>query len=156
MGKRVSWTVMAAIAAVAVSTAGGCHKDDDDDVPAPAPGPPGPVSYMNDVWPILQTKCASCHNPGGVAAFVGMNFSTAGTAYASLVNTATSPLTGVPSSTCVGRMRVVPSDGVASFLFEKVNTDTPQCGTRMPQGGPPLSTVEQMTLMDWIDQGANP
>ena len=155
MGKRISWGFIATFATVLILFVAGCHKDDDDDAPAPSPVP-GPVSYMIDVWPILQARCASCHNPGGIAAFVGMNFTTAGTAYSSLVNSATSPPTGVPSSTCIGRLRVVPSDGVTSFLFEKINTDTPQCGTRMPQGGAPLSTAEQVAIMDWIDQGASP
>jgi hypothetical protein len=43
-------------------------------------------------------------------------------------------LVGVPSQLCAGRTLVIPGDPAASFLLEKLTTDAPECGLRMPVG----------------------
>jgi hypothetical protein len=50
--------------------------------------------------------------------------------------------------------RVVPFSADSSLLFRKVNCNSPDVGSRMPQGRPSLSLDEQRLIRDWINQGA--
>jgi hypothetical protein len=50
------------------------------------------------------------------------------------------------------KKRLVPGD-VSSFLIEKVSSDTPSCGTRMPTGVP-LAEQEIAALRQWVADGA--
>ena len=49
---------------------------------------------------------------------------------------------------------VVPGDSASSLLFQKVSTDNPPVGLRMPRFAPPLSESEIDLIREWIDQGA--
>jgi hypothetical protein len=59
-----------------------------------------------------------------------------------------SRLVNVLSATCDGQIRVVPGQPDQSFLFAKVSSATPACGTRMPPSGLPDS--EQACIEGWI------
>ena len=96
-------------------------------------GPPDsgmPVSFMNDIQPIFDARCGSCHSWG----------------YANTVNAATS---------CggAGSVRISPNSLVNSRLYGKV-AGAPACGNSMPPGGPPLTQAQLDLLSDWILQGA--
>jgi hypothetical protein len=43
-----------------------------------------------------------------------------------------------------------------SILYSKVSTAMPVCGQPMPFYQAPLSTMDQTTIKNWIDQGAKP
>ncbi len=108
------------------------------------------VSFMNDVWPIVQAQCQSCHTQGiGVQQVPDMILSSPAETYASWVGVA---------ATCpslpAGTLRVQPGDHFSSFVWQKVSMDVPPCGARMPLSAPPLSSLEQQTIQNWIDQGA--
>jgi hypothetical protein len=61
-------------------------------------------------------------------------------------------LVEVPSSES-GRPLVVPGDPEASFLFEKITSDTPSHGARMPLGQP-LDAKDVESIRAWIVGGA--
>jgi len=65
--------------------------------------------------------------------------------YANLVN---KPATEVP-----GRMRVVPGDAEASYLYEKLTRPRPAMGTQMPPGQP-LDVDKVELVRAWIAAGA--
>lgn len=52
------------------------------------------------------------------------------------------------------KMRVVPGDPDASFFFEKIISDTPTTGRRMPIASPPLPDEEIEMIREWIVSGA--
>jgi hypothetical protein len=108
------------------------------------------VSFSNDVWPIVQAQCQTCHTSGAGAQEVpDMNLSSPAATYASWV--------GVPSA-CPDLggnvLRVVAGNHLSSFVWKKISMDNPGCGVRMPQGGPPMSLQDQQTIQNWIDLGA--
>jgi hypothetical protein len=108
------------------------------------------VSFLRDVWPIVQVHCQTCHTQGpGAKQVPDMILSSAAATYASWVNIA---------ATCPdlppGTIRVRPTNSLASFLWQKISMDVPPCGARMPMNAPPLSTLEQQTIQSWIDLGA--
>jgi hypothetical protein len=49
---------------------------------------------------------------------------------------------------------VVPGNSASSPLYTKT-TSTPPFGARMPFGQTALSSVDQLKIRDWIDEGAN-
>lgn len=49
---------------------------------------------------------------------------------------------------------VVPGDAAASPLMDKISSDDPENGVRMPSGGPPLSDDEIALIRNWINNGA--
>jgi hypothetical protein len=49
---------------------------------------------------------------------------------------------------------VVPGDPDGSFLIEKLTSDSPRAGVRMPQDRPPLDEVEIELIRTWIAEGA--
>ena len=69
----------------------------------------------------------------------------AATGFASLVNT--------PSSQ-TALLRVAPGDPEASYLIHKVDGRAGIVGSRMPQGGPFLSTEQIDVIRSWITAGA--
>jgi len=107
-----------------------------------APVPPAPVSLANDVQPIFDAGCVSCHGPGSRSGDLDLSD---GTSRASLVNV---DAFGYP-----GRKRVVPGDAIASVLWHKL-AGTGQAGDTMPPGGAPLDTALVSLVRRWIDQGA--
>jgi hypothetical protein len=115
-----------------------------------ASGPGGPATTLSldrDLQPLFTAQCAfvGCH--AGAAPQAGQDLS-AGNAYESLVN--------VESTQVAGVQRVLPGDPDASFLLEKVSSDQPRVGSRMPLAGSPLSEDEIDMIREWIRQGALP
>lgn len=103
------------------------------------------VSFANDVMPLFA-GCAgnSCH--GGVRPQAELDLSSAGVAWADLVN--------VPASECGSRLRVAPGDASGSYLVAKL-TGVGMCsGSVMPKGDPPLSSSEIELIRAWIGTGA--
>lgn len=88
------------------------------------------VSYTNDVAPILDSRCASCH--GGQRTESGFNL----TNYASLMK---------------GGRRgaaIVPDNSSGSLLVKLISSG------QMPQRGPAVTPAQLQTISNWIDQGA--
>jgi hypothetical protein len=104
------------------------------------------VSFSADIQPIFSRSCAraGCHIGGNPQAGLDL---TSGAAYDEIVD--------VDASGYLGK-RVAPGDPDASVLYRKILSDSSNSGfgTRMPQGGPYLSDVEQVTLRIWIAEGA--
>lgn len=50
--------------------------------------------------------------------------------------------------------RVIPNYAYASVLFDKVNCQFPEVGSRMPYQMPPLTLQQQALIYDWIASGA--
>jgi len=107
----------------------------------------GEVSFSRDVLPIFESRCERCHQPGGRALRGGVTLDLrADQAYAQLVNQ--------PSATDEERILVVPSDVQKSYLYEKISSDSPAEGERMPAEGEPLTEKELATIRAWIEAGA--
>lgn len=59
-------------------------------------------------------------------------------------------LVGVGSETCAGWKRVVPGSLDASFLWNKLTSDEPACGERMPWGYERLPEHALDCVRNWI------
>ena len=99
-----------------------------------------PFDYATQVVPIFESACLSCH---GAAALGGLSLDS----YDDLV--AGGDVVAGGSATMM-----VPCDPDTSFLYDKVMTDTPSAGARMPLGGA-LSETEIEIIRLWIEQGAS-
>jgi hypothetical protein len=102
-------------------------------------GRPSPVSFQNDVVPLIG-HCGSelCH--GGIVATTWP--------YSSLVGVATNECSD-------GRVLVQPHDAANSYLIQKLAGVDMCMGMRMPKLGTPFDATQIQTLVDWICQGAN-
>jgi hypothetical protein len=60
-------------------------------------------------------------------------------------------LVGVPSRVCEDRLLIDPSDPSRDFLVEKLEP-LPQCGSRMPLIGKPLSAEQVTCIREWVKQ----
>lgn len=118
----------------------------DDDMPNNDDPMSRVVSFSNDIQPILNQTCAICHSEGGFADRQGINVRlTVDESFATTVNQQS-----VQDETLTV---IVPGDAEASLLFQKISSDDPPVGARMPLGG--MLTDDQIALIrDWIDQGA--
>ena len=102
--------------------------------------PPAKLSEVErEVW---KASCifSSCHQGVGAS-----GLSLEGKTYAKLVN--------VDAKDARGRKLIVTKDLQASYLYEKLTTNAPQTGTRMPQG----AVIDQQALemvKSWIENGA--
>jgi WD40 repeat protein len=97
--------------------------------------PPAPVSFRNDVAPILVKHCVGCHS--SKKAESGLNMAT----FALLRKGGKS----------VGAEILEPGDADASVLIEMVG---PEGQPRMPYKLPPLPDADIQTLVQWVKQGA--
>jgi hypothetical protein len=97
-----------------------------------------PVSFSNQIQPIFNAQCTSCHGGNG-----GLSI-TASVSYTNLVNVNA-------QSSCTSLKRVLPHDAANSVLYKKVSGTT--CGSQMPQGST-LNSGEIAFIRDWINQGA--
>lgn len=96
------------------------------------------VSYTLDVYPILQSRCASCHKPGGEGyQKSGLDLST---------------YSGLMAGTKHGPI-VVPGEPLTSNLNVLVEGRAAQ-SIRMPHNQRPLLKAQQEILHDWVKQGA--
>lgn len=104
-----------------------------------------PVSFKQDIVPMLKSKCAACHLTGQEAGRLALH---PGAAYESLV--------GV-KSIAVELMRVKPGAPGQSYLLMKLqgtHLEHGGNGARMPFGAPPLDSDTVAKLRDWIADGA--
>ena len=106
---------------------------------APSSGAALTATFSSIQSVVLQPRCSSHHN-GGQAPDLR-----AGSAYASLVNV---------SSTQSNLMLVSPGDPEASYLIHKLEGRAGIAGSRMPQGGPFLSSADIAVIRSWIQAGA--
>ncbi len=101
-----------------------------------------PVSFATQIQPIFNANCTGCHNSSGTAGLALV----ADMAYDELVD--------VPASQCGSRVRVAPTDPMASYILNKL-TGVDMCsGERMPRGGDALSSADLGLIDTWICQGA--
>jgi hypothetical protein len=93
---------------------------------------------------VFHRSCAfsSCHDTDTPQE----DLSLAGSTYEVLVNK--------PSSEVPTRMLVAPSDPNGSYLLEKLSSDHPAVGSRMPYTSPPLPDYEITAVRQWIENGA--
>ena len=108
------------------------------------------VSYTNDVWPILERDCKSCHADGTY--HPGFKLLDAATAYDVL-------LTDPPDDASRGfNAYVVPGDADASLLVHKIEA-APSFGAQMPLAADyvtemPMSDADIQLIRDWVTAGA--
>lgn len=96
------------------------------------------VSYTLDVYPILQSRCVSCHKPGGEGyQKTGLDMST---------------YKGLMAGTKHGPI-IVPGEPLTSNLNVLVEGRAAQ-SIRMPHNQRPLLKAQQEILHDWVKQGA--
>lgn len=98
----------------------------------------GSVSYAADIQPIFNTSCVVCHSTA--APLNGISFSN----YAAVM---------ASSGTSYGGLIVLPGNAAGSPLVDKIEP-SPAQGTRMPQGGSPLSATQISKIRQWINDGA--
>ncbi len=95
-----------------------------------------PVSFKDDVFPILELRCLECHQPG-----------TKGFEQSGLdLRTYEGLMTGTKHGPVV-----VPRSAFTSNLIVVVDH---RAKARMPHEGKRLSKCERLLLRFWIDQGA--
>lgn len=88
------------------------------------------VSYTDDVQPILQSRCGSCHM--GEFTNKDLNMDT----YANLMS-------GSQSGPVI-----IASNSKDSLLVQKISSG------EMPKRGPKLTPAQVQIIVDWIDAGA--
>ena len=110
----------------------------------PASAPPIDPRLTVIEQKVFQISCtlSSCH--GADTPQQGLNL--AGSTYNVLVN---QPSKEVPS-----KMLIAPADPNNSYLYEKISSDHPTSGARMPYTSPPLPDNEITAVQQWIEQGA--
>lgn len=105
---------------------------------APAMAKEEPVSFFEDVHPILQTRCVACHQ-AGQEGFVKSGFDL--TSYA-----------GLMKGTKHGAM-ITPGDPVTSNLMVLIDGKADK-SLQMPHGKKKLSSCDRDLIRKWIKQGA--
>lgn len=94
------------------------------------------VSYKLDVFPILQSRCVSCHSPGGEGySESGLDLTT---------------YEGLMKGTKHGPI-VVPGDALTSNLAVLIEG---RAQVQMPHDQRPLLKAQQDIVRDWVKQGA--
>lgn len=104
------------------------------------------VSYQDDIVPLLESNCATCHLTGEEAG--GMSL-VGDSAIAFLVNK--------PSQEAPALVRVVPGNPDASYIVMKLegtHITHGGSGAQMPFGAPPLSPGQIAKIRQWIAMGA--
>jgi len=130
----------------------------DPNLPAGNPGTPLPVEhgfFVDNVRPILDSKCSGCHS--GSTPMAGMALT--GNLTSTMI---VSELFNVPSKDGGQFMRVVPGNPQQSWLYLKVTNTAMNAGctgTCNTQGMPPtgkveLSSTQLDAIKQWITDGA--
>ena len=139
---------------VAVGACSGSAASTPDAHPAPFVDPraavcdtveAGATPSFDVIQQMFVDDCASCHSIG-----VDLNLSP-GVAWGDLVNHP------APQAEACGGVLVVPGDPSSSYLYEKLTSDTPCSGHRMPwdEFGPrPLPSCAIALVRNWIAAGA--
>lgn len=100
------------------------------EAPTVEPAPAITISFVNDIQPLLNSRCINCH--GGDRVEEGLNMKT----YADLMAGSDNGIV------------IVPSDADNSLLAEMLLTN------KMPKRGPKLTPPQVQLIVDWINQGA--
>jgi hypothetical protein len=106
----------------------------------------GEASFAQDVQPIFDAHCVSCHSPPGASA--GLNLSVDG--FNDIVN---------QGSNQSALDFVEPGARTQSYLWHKIagtQGSVGGSGGRMPLGRPQLSARDRGVIGQWIDEGAVP
>lgn len=110
-------------------------------------GSKGTVSLANDIQPILTARCAGCHSDGTSTAGGGI-------AIRLVEGRSRDTMLNQPSAINSSLTLVVPGNSAASLLFQKLASDTPPVGVRMPRNASPLEQAQIDLFATWIDEGA--
>lgn len=96
------------------------------------------VSFRLDVFPILESRCVSCHKPGGEGYETsGLDLST----YQGLMKGTKHGAIVVPGEPMTSNLNVLVEGRAAPAI-------------RMPHNQRPLLKAQQQILYDWVKQGA--
>jgi mono/diheme cytochrome c family protein len=114
--------------------------------PPPPPPPVATVTLAQLQQSIFTPTCSGCHTGGGSSLPGSMNLSNAAATYAALV--------GVASTEIPSILRVTAGDPDNSYLVDKIEGSPGIVGSRMPQGGAPLSATLIANVRTWIAEGA--
>jgi hypothetical protein len=131
---------------LALAACGGGTNDNGGPPPPLGDDGGGMVSFAQDIQPIFNSQCTSCHNSSNANG--GLNLSAPGT-YQRLVNVATNCNPAVP--------RVTQGDAMGSMLWRKTKPDPSLCGSPMPLGTAGLDVIapaQFAKIEEWIQQGA--
>jgi hypothetical protein len=96
------------------------------------------LSFSNHIQPILNNSCTSCHGAQGLS---GVSL----TSYNNVINS---------TGDCYQTLIVIPDEPGESPIVEKIVSNNPECGERMPVGGPFLSNAQVQAIQTWIQEGA--
>ena len=117
---------------------GGCDGGDE----------PAPPTFTELREEVLTPSCvfATCHKSPDASAAGLLNLEgTNDEVHAVLVD--------VPSSVLAQRIRVIPGDPDASYVIEKLTSDSPEAGERMPMNAE-LEDYRVELVREWIEAGA--
>jgi hypothetical protein len=128
---------------------------------APAPTPDAYV-FCTDAMPLAPTfanvqrlftsTCTTCHTTGVDLVLLP------GQSYANLVGRMAPNYTDPVTDESCGGLLVAPGNPSASYLYQKVSSDAPCAGVRMPRTdigtSVTLPACEQALVHDWIAAGA--
>jgi len=89
---------------------------------------------------LLQPRCGACHAAPQAAAVSTVDLISPGVR---------ERLRGF-SIKCTGRPLTVTEPSVGGLFFDKLASDVPNCGQRMPQLGQPLTAEEVECLRTWV------
>jgi mono/diheme cytochrome c family protein len=146
MDGRVLRGVFACLAVPSVAFAVGCSSSPSAPSSTNPPATSGPTFSVQLQQQILTPACVPCHTDDGRTPAGGLNLKS-GTAFASLVN--------VASSGKAGAIRVIPGNPSGSYTVQKLEGAADIVGLRMPRNGPPYLTDAQVALIRlWIQNGA--
>lgn len=108
---------------------------------------PAPAATLSQLQAQIFTPiCSGCHTGVGANLPGVQNLTSAAASYAALVN--------VPAIEQPAVELVKPGDPTASYLIEKLEGAAGISGSRMPLGGPYLSTAQIDLIESWITAGA--
>ena len=105
---------------------------------------PTTVSYAEDVQPIFDAYCISCHKAATEQYYGNLNLES-GASYQDLVD--------VVSDGYNPQKRVTPEAVDNSVLWIKIN-ESGALGSNMPLGAEALSATQQELIKIWIQEGA--
>ena len=126
-----------------------------DSNPSAPTNPEPSSSFAADVQPIFDAHCTSCHAIG----VFGFNL-TGGEEQNGLTLTINNSYDGLVNQPTFQRpdlaptLRVDPGSPANSYLMQKIESDTPKVGERMPLSNPPLTAAQISIIRRWIERGA--
>jgi len=139
-------TLLAVTLAVPLLAAacGGSSSSGSPTAPTPAPTQSA-ATFSNVRSQVFQPSCVGCHTSQGRSPEAGLSLD-AGVGYGNIV--------GVPSRGNPGLSLIAPGNPDGSYLLHKVEGRAGIVGSRMPLGGPSLSTDLIDLVRRWIQAGA--